>query len=46
MIASEGRESVRNKSVRVNRITEEINSFNCLGNLISYEKDMDIGKKN
>jgi len=28
-----------------NKITEQVNSFNYLGNLISYEKEEDIDSK-
>ena len=45
LIASKGRETVRSKTVRDKKILEEVNSFNYLGNLISYEKDVDIDKE-
>jgi hypothetical protein len=38
LIASEGREPFRSKIVRDNKIIEEVNFFNYLGNFISYEK--------
>ena len=40
-----GRDSVRNKIVIDNKIIEEVNSFNYLGNTISYEKKLDIDNK-
>jgi hypothetical protein len=36
---------VRGKIVIDNKITEQVNSFNYLGNLVSYEKAVDIDSK-
>jgi hypothetical protein len=36
---------VRTKIVIDNKIIEQVNSFNCLGNVISYEKELDIDNK-
>jgi len=33
---------VRTKSVIDNKIIEHVNLFNCLGNMISYEGELDI----
>ena len=38
-MAFSGRDPVRTKIVIDNKIIEEVNSFNCLGNMISYEKN-------
>jgi hypothetical protein len=40
-----GRDPVRTKIVIDNKITEQVNSFNYLGNMISYEKEFDIDNK-
>jgi hypothetical protein len=40
-----GRDPVRSIIVTDNRIIEQINSFNCLGNLMSYENELDIDSK-
>ena len=40
-----GRDPVRTKIVIDNKIIEKVNSFNYLGNLISYEKELDIDNK-
>ena len=40
-----GQDPVSNKTVTDNRIVEQINSFHYLGNLISYENEVNIGKK-
>ena len=40
-----GRDSVRTKIVVDNKIIEQVNMFNYLGNMISYEKEMDIDSK-
>ena len=37
--------TVRTKIVIDNRIIEQVNSFNYLGNIISYEKELDIDNK-
>jgi len=36
LMAFQGQEPHRNKVVVVNEIIEQVNSFNCFGNLISY----------
>jgi len=40
-----GRDTVRTKIVVGNKIIEQINLFNYLGNVISYEGEMDIDNK-
>ena len=40
-----GRDPVRTKIVIDNKIIEQVNSFNYLGNMISYEKEFYIDKK-
>jgi len=40
-----GRDPLRTEIVIDNKITEKINSLNYLGNMISYEKEMDIDNK-
>jgi len=42
-MAFRGRDPVRTKIVIDNKIIEQVNSFNYLGN-ISYEKELDIDK--
>ena len=44
-MAFKGRDPVRIKTVTGNKITEQVNSFNYLGNMISYEKELDIDNK-
>ena len=44
-MAFKGRDPVRTKIVIDNKIIEEVNSFNYLGNTISYEKELDIDNK-
>jgi hypothetical protein len=44
-MAFKGRDSIRSKIVINNKIIEQVNSFNYLGNLISYENEMDIDDK-
>jgi len=44
-MAFKGRGSVRTKIVIDNKITEQVNLFNCLGNVISYEEELDIDNK-
>ena len=44
-MAFKGRDPVRTKTVIDNKIIEQVNSFNYLGNMISYEKEMDIDNK-
>jgi len=41
-MAFKGRDPVRTKTVRDNKTIEQANSFNYFGNMISYEKEMDI----
>jgi len=43
-MALKERDPVRTKIV-VDKIIEQVNSFNCLGNMISYEKELDIDDK-
>ena len=31
--------------IRINKIIEQVNMFNYLGNMISYEKELDIDNK-
>ena len=45
MIAFKGRDSVRTKIAIDNTIIEQVNLFNCLGNMISYEGELDIDNK-
>jgi hypothetical protein len=44
-MAFRGRDPVRTKFVIDNKIIEQVNSFNYLGNMISYEKELDINNK-
>ena len=44
-MAFRGRDPVRTKFVIDNKIIEQVNSFNYLGNMISYEKELDIDNK-
>ena len=44
-MAFRGRDPVRTKIVIDNEIIEQVNSFNYLGNMISYEKELDIDNK-
>jgi len=44
-MAFRGRDPVRTKIVIDNKIIEQVNSFNSLGNMISYEKELDIDNK-
>ena len=39
------RDPVSSKIITGNKIIEQVNSFNYLGNLISYDKKVDIDKK-
>jgi len=39
------RKSVRNETVIDNKIIEDVNSINFLGNLISYEKQLDMNNQ-
>jgi len=44
-MAFEGRDPLRTKIVIDNKIIEKVNSFNYLGNMISYEKELGIDNK-
>jgi hypothetical protein len=44
-MAFKGRDPVRNKIVIDNKIIEQVNLFNYLGNMLSYEKELDIDSK-
>ena len=44
-MAFRGRDPVRTRIVIDNKIMEQVNSFNLLGNMISYEKELDINNK-
>jgi len=44
-MAFKGRDPVRTKIVIDNEITEKVNLFNYLGNMISYEGELDIENK-
>jgi hypothetical protein len=44
-MAFKRRDPVSSKIVIDNKIAEQLNCFNYLGNLISYEKEVDIDKK-
>jgi len=44
-MAFTGRDPVRTKIVIDNKIIEQVNLFNCLGNTISYEGELDINNK-
>jgi hypothetical protein len=44
-MAFKGRDPVRTKIVTDSKIIEQANSFNYLGNIISYEKELDIDNK-
>jgi hypothetical protein len=44
-MAFRGRDSVRIKIVIDNKITEQVNSFNYLGNMIFYDKELEIDNK-
>jgi len=44
-MAFKGRGPVRTKIVIDNKIIEQVNLFNYLGNMISYEKELDIDNK-
>jgi len=44
-VAFEGRDPVRTKIVIDNKIMEEVNLFNCVGNMITYEGELDIDNK-
>ena len=44
-MAVKGRDPVRTKIVIDEKITEQVNLFNHLGNMISYERELDIDNK-
>ena len=44
-MAFKGRDPVRIKIVIDNKTIEQVNSFNYLGNMISYEKELDVDNK-
>jgi len=44
-MAFKGRDTVRTKIVIDNGIIEQVNLFNYLGNVISYEYELDIDSK-
>ena len=44
-MALKGRDPVRTKTVIDNKIIEQVNLFTYLGNMISYEKELDIDNK-
>jgi hypothetical protein len=45
LMVFKGWDPIRSKIVIVNKIKEEVNSFNCLGNFVSYENEMDSDNK-
>jgi hypothetical protein len=45
-MAFEGRDPVRTKIIMDNKITEQVKLFKCLGQIISYERELDIDKLN
>jgi hypothetical protein len=45
VLAFKGRGPVRTKIVIDNKITEQVNLFNYIGNMISYEGELDIDNK-
>jgi hypothetical protein len=44
-MAFKGRDPVRTKILIDNKIIEQVNSFNYLENIISYDKELDIDNK-
>ena len=44
-MAFKGRDPVGTKIVIDNKIIGQVKLFNCLGNMISYEKELDIENK-
>jgi hypothetical protein len=42
VMAFKGRDPTRSEIVINNKIVEQVNAFNYLGNLVSYEKEQDI----
>jgi hypothetical protein len=45
LMVCKGQEPVRSKIVIHNKITEQVNSFDYLGNLVSHEKEVDNDNK-
>ena len=45
LMALKGREPVRSKIVMDNKIVEQVRSFNCLGNLVYCDEEVDIDSK-
>jgi hypothetical protein len=45
VMAFKGWDPLRTKTVTDNKIIEQVNLFNYLGNVISYEGELDIDKK-
>ena len=45
LVPFKGRQPVKSKIVMDNKITEKVSSFNCLGNLVSCEEEVDIDSK-
>jgi hypothetical protein len=44
-MAFKGRDPVRTKIVIDNKIIEKMKLFNCLGNTVTYEKELNIDSK-
>ena len=44
-MAFKGQDPVRTKIVIDNKIIEQVNWFNYLGNMTLYEKELDVNKK-
>ena len=44
-MAFKGRDPVRTKIIIDNKIIEQVNLFNYLGNMVSYEGELDIDSK-
>ena len=44
-MAFKGQDPVRTKIVIDNKIIEQVNMFNYLGNMIFYEKELDVDNK-
>ena len=44
-MAFKGRDPVRTKIIIDNKIIEQVNLFNYLGNMVSYEGELDIDNK-
>jgi hypothetical protein len=44
-MAFKGRDPARTKIVIDNKIVEQVKSFNYIGNMISYERKLDIDNK-